>query len=63
VTIVKTAEGWCVVDEQGVAIAGPFATNSEAWRAQDRMERQPVSPQEKRTDFMWQQNVESRRLL
>ncbi|TPM33720.1 hypothetical protein FJ955_02980 [Mesorhizobium sp. B2-2-2] len=33
-------------------MAGPFATNAEAWRAADRLEGSPISPAEKRADWV-----------
>lgn len=32
-------------------VAGPFATNAEAWRWIERHEGEPVSPSEKRAEF------------
>ncbi len=61
--VAQAADGWIVHSPQGEVLAGPFPTNAEAWRALDRIERQPVSPQEKRTDRMWEQSVSARRLL
>lgn len=62
-TIIRIDAGWIVQASDGSIAAGPFPTNAEAWRALDRIERQPVSPQEKRTDWMWEQDVSSRRML
>lgn len=33
-------------------VAGPFPTNAEAWRALDRLEGEPISPAEKRADWI-----------
>lgn len=62
-TIVRTDDGWVVQAADLRVIAGPFATNAEAWRALDRIERQPASPQEEKTDWLWSQRVESLRLI
>ncbi|MFC5421047.1 hypothetical protein ACFPOB_15930 [Bosea eneae] len=61
--VVQIDVGHVVRSPDGVVLAGPFATNAEAWRALDRIERQPVSPQEEKTDWLWRQRVESHRLL
>lgn len=61
--VTQTPEGWTVNLPHGGVLAGPFATNAEAWRALDRIERQPASPQEEKTDWLWRQRVESMRLL
>ena len=29
-------DGWCVVDDHGDELAGPFETNEQAWRWVDR---------------------------
>ena len=62
-TIVRTDAGWVVQAGDLRVLAGPFATNSEAWRALDRIERLPTSPQEDKTDWLWSQRVESLRLI
>lgn len=62
-TIVQTDAGWVVQAPDLRIVAGPFTTNAEAWRALDRIERQPASPQEEKTDWLWRQRVESMRLL
>lgn len=46
-------EGWIVQCARGAMLAGPFASNGEAWRALDRLERKPVSPAEDKVDWMW----------
>lgn len=56
-SIVQIDSGWIVQCGQGAVLAGPFATNAEAWRALDRLERQPISPQEKLVDFLWERNI------
>lgn len=43
--------GYVVLSDDGRQLAGPFASNAEAWRALDRLDGDPVSPAEKRTDF------------
>lgn len=50
--VIQTGDGHVVLDPDGVTRAGPFATNDEAWRALDRLVGEPISPAEKRTDWM-----------
>lgn len=50
-TVIEAEGGFVVVD--GVSIlAGPFPTSAEAWRAADRLEGEPISPAEKRADWI-----------
>lgn len=48
--VTRTETGWHVMDGDRV-VAGPFATDREAWRWADRHEGEPISPAEKRTDY------------
>ncbi|TPJ56805.1 hypothetical protein, partial [Mesorhizobium sp. B2-6-7] len=50
-TVIETADGFIVADG-AATLAGPFPTNSEAWRAADRLEGSPISPAEKRADWI-----------
>lgn len=51
-TVVEApGSGWIVVSG-GETLAGPFPTNAEAWRAADRIEGSPISPAEKRADWI-----------
>ncbi|CAN7600293.1 hypothetical protein LJR234_004642 [Mesorhizobium amorphae] len=50
-TVIEGGGGFVVVDG-GETLAGPFATNAEAWRAADRLEGSPISPAEKRADWI-----------
>lgn len=50
-TVIEGGGGFVVVDG-GETLAGPFPTNAEAWRALDRMEGEPISPAEKRADWI-----------
>lgn len=52
-TVVQASDGggWVVVS-RGETLAGPFPTNAEAWRAADRLEGSPISPAEKRSDWI-----------
>ncbi|MER8464192.1 hypothetical protein [Mesorhizobium sp. M1396] len=50
-TVIETADGFVVVDG-AATLAGPFPTNAEAWRAADRLEGSPISPAEKRADWI-----------
>jgi len=56
-TVAQIDQGWIVQCARGAMLTGPFATNGEAWRALDRLERQPISPQEKLVDFLWERNI------
>ncbi len=40
---------------RGERVAGPFQSNSEAWRWIDRQEGQPVSAAEKRAEWVFEQ--------
>ncbi|RWO68953.1 MAG: hypothetical protein EOS17_16795 [Mesorhizobium sp.] len=53
-TVVQASDGsggWLVISH-GETLAGPFPTNAEAWRAADRIEGSPISPSEKRADWI-----------
>ncbi|MBZ9888959.1 hypothetical protein LB559_13500 [Mesorhizobium sp. BR1-1-3] len=50
-TVIEGSGGFVVVDG-GETLAGPFPTNAEAWRAVDRLEGSPISPAEKRADWI-----------
>lgn len=53
-TVVQASDGsggWLVISH-GETLAGPFPTNAEAWRAADRLEGSPISPSEKRADWI-----------
>ncbi|MCF6124374.1 hypothetical protein EN904_14815 [Mesorhizobium sp. M7A.F.Ca.CA.001.07.2.1] len=50
-TVIETADGFVVVDGTAT-LAGPFPTNAEAWRAADRLDGSPISPAEKRADWI-----------
>ena len=50
-TASRQADGrYVVLGDDGATIAGPFDTNSEAWRWIDRQEDEPVSKSEAKTD-------------
>ncbi|RWH55452.1 hypothetical protein [Mesorhizobium sp.] len=55
-TVIETEGGFVVVGDSSPndrrTLAGPFPTNAEAWRAADRLENSPVSPAEKRADWI-----------
>jgi len=56
--IEQTPDGrWQVENGKGDVIAGPFATNAEAWRWVDRSEGEAVSPQERKVDWLWRQQL------
>lgn len=42
-TIVQTDDGWVVQASDLQIIAGPFPTNSEAWRALDRLDEKHLA--------------------
>ncbi|RWE60614.1 hypothetical protein [Mesorhizobium sp.] len=50
-TVIETESGFVVVDGDKV-LAGPFPTSAEAWRAADRLDGSPISPAEKRADWI-----------
>lgn len=57
-TVLKLANGrWGVFRGRNtsVPIAGPFDTMSEAWRWIDRHEGDPISPAEKKSDWVTSQ--------
>ncbi|WP_434723063.1 hypothetical protein [Mesorhizobium sp. RIZ17] len=45
-------EGGFVVVADAQTVAGPYPTNADAWRALDRLEGDPISPAEKRADWI-----------
>ena len=45
-TVIEADGGWHVADGNGVAIAGPFKTNADAWRWIDRQSGEAVSRSE-----------------
>lgn len=56
-TVIKISEGqWAVVDSE-TAIAGPFTTSAEAWRWIDRHEGEPISPAERRADWLFRKTM------
>lgn len=50
-TVIEIDGGFTVIDG-ATTLAGPFPTNAEAWRAADRLEGSPISPAEKRADWI-----------
>ena len=50
--------GWCVVDDRGEVLAGPFETNEQAWRWVDRNNDADVGP----PSFWTRRSAERRRL-
>ncbi|RWH32460.1 hypothetical protein [Mesorhizobium sp.] len=55
-TVTEKEGGFVVIDDNSPngsrKLAGPFPTHGEAWRALDRMEGEPISPAEKRADWI-----------
>lgn len=51
-TVIEAPGGGWIVVSRGETLAGPFPTNAEAWRAADRIEGSPISPAEKRADWI-----------
>lgn len=43
--------GYCVMNGASI-VAGPFNTNSDAWRALDRLEGDPINPAEKKSEWI-----------
>ena len=54
-SVATTDTGKFVVRENGVEIAGPFETNAEAWRWLDRRDGEPISRQEKVSEWLNEQ--------
>jgi len=55
--IIQTKDGrWGVASGEEL-VAGPFDSNSQAWRALDRLAGDPVSRGEKTADWLWGQRV------
>ncbi len=55
----QTDDGrWQLVADDG-RVLGTYATNAEAWRAFERMEGEPISKAEERTDWIVQQNLKA----
>ena len=50
--------GWCVVDDHGDDVAGPFASNADAWRWFDRLTDEEVIRIQHRA---WEKNAADRR--
>jgi hypothetical protein len=54
--VIEADGGFVVIDDRSPndsrMVAGPFPTNAEAWRALDRLEGEPISPAEKRADWI-----------
>jgi hypothetical protein len=51
--ILPTSDGhFQITDDDGHFMAGPYETNAEAWRAFDRIAGEPISPTEKKTDWI-----------
>ncbi|MBZ9693915.1 hypothetical protein [Mesorhizobium sp. CO1-1-9] len=55
-TVIEAEGGFVVVDDSSPngrrMLAGPYPTSAEAWRAADRLEGEPISPAEKRADWI-----------
>lgn len=47
----RDGDDWIVIDDSG-RVQGRFSTSAAAWRHVDRAESQPISPAEKRTDYV-----------
>lgn len=56
--IIKGPNGkWQIIDDSG-AVIGEYATNSQAWRALDRINREPISKREDSVDWAWRQRLD-----
>ncbi|MBV2144423.1 hypothetical protein KUG47_13055 [Falsochrobactrum sp. TDYN1] len=51
--VCKQPDGKYLVMNGGNVVAGPFDTNSEAWRALDRLSGQSVSKAEDTSEWVW----------
>ncbi len=56
-TVERQADGTFVVVANGYIVSRPFASNAEAWRALDRMEGDPVSKAELKSEWLWSKIV------
>ena len=46
-----------VEDETGAKVAGPFESNAAAWRYIDRINNEPISIAEKKSDWSWNRGI------
>jgi hypothetical protein len=53
----KTENSEWVVTDLNSVVAGPFKTNSEAWRAMDRITGDVVSKSESTSQWLWNKAV------
>ena len=44
-------------DETGAKVAGPFENNAAAWRYIDRLNNEPISIAEKKSDWSWNRGI------
>jgi hypothetical protein len=51
-TVVRDDDGKWIVVAAGKVLAGPFDTSSAAWRWIDRCSGEPISPAEKKSDWI-----------
>jgi hypothetical protein len=51
-TVEQRSDGWVVIAGEQV-LAGPFATNAQAWRWIDRHDGEPISSREKVSQWMY----------
>ncbi len=53
-TVISTPDGWIVTysAKSKTVLAGPFPTMSEGWRWIDRHAGEPLSPAEKKSDWV-----------
>ena len=56
--ITVSARGiYYVEDETGSKVAGPFESNAAAWRYIDRLNNEPISIAEKKSDWSWNRGI------
>lgn len=48
---------WVVRDTHYDIVAGPFATNGQAWKALDRLEGAPVNRSQATSEWSWNKRV------
>lgn len=59
VTVHRTPSGtWAVADEHGTIIS-EHPTNSQAWRAADRLSNEPINKREATSDWVFRKNIGS----
>ena len=56
-TVTKLNGKWVVLDNSGTIIS-EHDTNSQAWRAMDRLTSEPISKREATADYIWRKGLD-----